>query len=112
MVYVIKYTVDIYCLCKNLSETAQEHLLFKLPPVSLKQIEKFLQYCRKFLLFKIPDSRAKKVGRKPTPSGSENVRIPGGRPEGVGGWSGLELTDTLIVFQLSLLFVCSVNQNR
>ena len=44
MVHVIKDTVDIYCFCKNWYETAQEHLLFKLPPVSLKQIEKFLRF--------------------------------------------------------------------
>ena len=30
--------------------------------------------------------------RKPNPRGNKNVRILGGRP---GGWSGLELTDTL-----------------
>ena len=34
-----------------------------------------------------------KIGeRKPDPRGNQNMRIPGGRP---GGWSGLELTDTL-----------------
>ena len=44
MVYVIKDTVDIYCFCKNWYKTAQEHLLFKLPPISLKQVERFLQF--------------------------------------------------------------------
>ena len=44
MAEIIKDTVDIYCFCKNWYETAQEHMLmlFKLPPVSLNQIEKFL----------------------------------------------------------------------
>ena len=42
MVNVIKDTVDIYWFCKSWHETAQEHPLFKLPPVSMKQIEKFL----------------------------------------------------------------------
>ena len=42
MVNLIKDTVDIYWFCKSRHETAQEHPLFKLPPVSLKQIEKHL----------------------------------------------------------------------
>ena len=35
--------------------------------------------------------------RKPDPRGNQNVRIPGGRPE---GWSGSELTDTLALRQV------------
>ena len=46
----------------------------------------------KISLIQNPKPRAKKGGRKPDPPSSENVQIPGGRP---GGWSGLELTDTL-----------------
>ena len=44
MVQLSKDTVDIYCFCKNLHEAAQEHLLCKLPPISLKQIEQFLHF--------------------------------------------------------------------
>ena len=43
MVCVIKDTAEIYCFCKNWYNTAQEHMLFELPPVSLKQFEKFFQ---------------------------------------------------------------------
>ena len=84
MVYVIKDTVDIYCFCKNWYETAQEHLPFKLPPVSLKQIEKFLHFSFKtvgnFSNSKPRYPREKNVGRKPDPWGSGKVRIPRGRP--------------------------------
>ena len=44
MVYVIEDTADIYCFCKNWYKTAQGNLHFKLPPVSFKQIEKFLYF--------------------------------------------------------------------
>ena len=53
----------------------------------------FFQICGKFLQFKTPNPREKKVGRKRRPLGSEIVRILGGRP-GKGG-SGLKLTDAL-----------------
>ena len=86
MVYVIKDTVDIYCFC-NLYETAQEHLLSKLHPVSLN---KSRSSC---ILLSIgnfsnpkprpPPHRAKKVGLKPDPWA---VRIPGGRPGGGQAW--------------------------
>ena len=71
MVNVAKDTVGIYCFCKSLHETAQEHLLFKLPPVSLKQIEKFLLLSLKTVETLI---------QNPEPPGSENVRILRGRP--------------------------------
>ena len=93
MAYVIKDTVDIYCFCNNWYETAQEHLLFKLPQVSWNKSKSSYIFLSKLLeisLIQNPDPRAKKVGRKPNPRGSENVRIPEARP---GGWSGLELTD-------------------
>ena len=48
----------------------------------------FFQNYRTFTL--ILDPPGKRRGRKPDPWGNWNVRIPGG-----GGWSGLELTDTL-----------------
>ena len=71
----------------------KKHLLFKLPPVSLKQIEKFLHFS------------IKTVGNfsnsKPRPPGQRNLgenRTPGAvrtcRSQGV------ELTDTLAVFTL------------
>ena len=50
---------------------------------------------KKISLIQNPDPRAKKVGRKSDPPGSENLRIPGGRL-GRGEWSGLDLTDTLL----------------
>ena len=84
MANVIKDTIDMYCFCKSWHETAQEHLIFKLPPVSLKQIEKLLH-----LSLKTVENFSDSKSRTP---GSENVRILGGRP---GWWSGLELTDTL-----------------
>ena len=74
-------------------------MLFKLPPLSLNQIEKFLvayffQNCEKVSPIQNPDPMSKeKVGRKPEPLGNENGRIPRGRLK--GGWSGLKLTDTL-----------------
>ena len=43
----------------------------------------FVQNCGKFIKFKTPDPRAKKVEQKPDPRGSENMRIPGGHPEGM-----------------------------
>ena len=72
VVYVITDTADIYCFCKHWYETAQENMLFKLPPVSLNQIEKslaayFFQNCEKFIRFKILTPRAKKkLGENPT----------------------------------------------
>ena len=61
------------------NDTAQEQLIFKLPLVSLKQFEKFLHISLK-TVENFSDSKpqppwAKKVGRKPDPKGSENVRI-------------------------------------
>ena len=52
----------------------------------------FFQNCRKFLEFKTSTPGQRKLSKNRTP-GSKNVRISGGRQ---GGWSGLELTDTLI----------------
>ena len=46
-----------------------------------------------------PRPPGKKFGLKSDPPGSENVRIPRGRP---GGWSGLELTDTSITHESDL----------
>ena len=104
MVSVDTDTVDIYCFHKNRHETVQEHLPFRLPMVSLKQIETFLHFSfktgRKFFNSKprtpgkesYAKPRAKKVMRNPEPPGSENVRISGVTRG--GGCSGLELTDT------------------
>ena len=78
MVSVVTDTVDIYCFCKNRYETAQEYLPFRLPTVSLKQIEKFLHFSfktgRKYSLIQNLDPPGT---RKPDPPGSENVRISG-----------------------------------
>ena len=75
MVYVIKDTAHIYSFGKKKRhETTQEHLLFKLPPVYLKQIEK-----------------QRKLGENLTPGQWERVN-PRGSP---GGMVRLELTDTL-----------------
>ena len=82
MVNVIKDTVDIYCFYKSWHETAQEHLLFKLPPVSLN-------WEVPALVFKTVEIS---LIQNHEPLGSENVQILGGR---LGWWSGLELTDTL-----------------
>ena len=83
MVYVIKDTVDIYCFCKNWYKTAQEHLLFQAASSFLETNREiptvFFQNSKKFLEFNTPTPRAKKVGRKPDPPGSENERIPVGR---------------------------------
>ena len=96
MVYVIKDTVHIYCFCQRCYETAQEHLLLKLPPVSLKQIEKFLHFSFKTVeIFSYSKPRApgqRKLGESPTPGAVRTCESPGGRRR---GWSGLELTDTL-----------------
>ena len=94
MVYLSKDTVDIYCffLAKIDMKRRNEHLLCKMTPVSLKQIEKFLHF---FSVESFSDPKPHPLGKdswaKTRPPGSTNVRIPGGRP-GVG-WSGLELTD-------------------
>ena len=60
----------------------------------------FFQNCRKFLQLKTPTLRAKKVGRKPDPRVAGTCKSPGVARE--GGWSGLELTDTLMLFLISL----------
>ena len=98
MVYVIKGTVTIYCFCKNRYETAQEHLLFKLPPVSLKQIEKFLHFSFKtvehFSNSKPRPPGQRKLGENPALRAVRTCESPRVAP---GGWSGLELTDTLVI---------------
>ena len=94
MAYFIKDGEDIYCFCKNCYETAKEYLLFKLPPVSLKQIERFLHFSFKTaenFTDSNPHPSGKESWAKTRPPGSENLRIPRGRQ---GGWSGLKLTDT------------------
>ena len=82
MVYVIKDTVGIYCFCNNCYQTAQEHLLFKLSPVSFKQNEKFdpaffFQNCRKFVYFKTPSPGQRKLGENPTPRAVRTCESPG-----------------------------------
>ena len=95
-VYVIKDTVDIHCFCRNWYETAQELLLFKLPPVSLKQIEKLLHFSFR-IIENFSNSKPRTPGWeswakiRPPPQQWERAN-PRGSPE--GGWSGLELTDT------------------
>ena len=83
-VCVIKDIVDICCFCKNWYETAQEHLLFTLPPVSFKQIEKFLHFSFR-TVENFPNSRPQPPGQRKLgetrPLGSEKMRISGGRPE-------------------------------
>ena len=61
-----------------------------MPPVSF---EKLLHFSFK--------SVENSLIQNPEPLGSENVRIPGVRP---GGWSGLELIDTLHAHQIVYLF--------
>ena len=69
--------------------TAQEHLLFKLSSVSLKQIEKFLHFSFKsvenFSNSKSRPPQAKKAGRKLDPSGSETCESLGIAWERGGG---------------------------
>ena len=97
MVYVVKDTVDIYCFGKNWYETAQEQLLFNLQSVFFKANREvpafFFQNCTKFSNSKPRPLGKESWAKSDPPAGSENVRIPGGRPE--GGWSDLESTDTL-----------------
>ena len=83
MIYVIKDTVDIYCFCKKWYETAQEHLLFKLPQVSLKKIEKFLHFSFRTVESFYNTKPPRKFGENPI-SGSENVWILGGCQAGDG----------------------------
>ena len=73
-------------------------MFFKLPPVSLNQIETFLaayffQNCEKFIRFKILTPRAKKkLGENPTTGA---VRMGESRGSPGERMVGLELTDTL-----------------
>ena len=94
MAYVIRDTVDIYCFCKRWYVTAQEHLPFKLPTVSLKQIEKFPHFSFKtledFSHSKLRPPGQRKLSENPSPGQRERAN-PGGS---TGGWSDLELTDT------------------
>ena len=85
MVNVIKDTVDIYWFFKSWHETAQQHPLFNASSFieTNREVPALVfEKCRKFLI------------QNPEPSGSENVRILGGRPR---WWSGLQLTDTLLI---------------
>ena len=76
MVNVIKDTVGIYCFCKSWHETAQEHLLFKLPPVSLKQIKKFLHLSLKTVEnFSDSKSRTPRQWERVNPQGSSGVMV-------------------------------------
>ena len=96
MVHVIKDTADIYRFLQKLIRNSTRTPAFHAASVSSKQIEKFLRFSFKTVkisLIQNPDPRANKVGRKPDPPGSENMRFPGARSGG-GEWSGLELTDT------------------
>ena len=94
MVCVIKDTADIYCFCKNWYDSAQEHLLFKLPPVSLKPIKKFLHFSFKtaenFSNSKPRPPGRRKLDENPT---SKAARTCESRGSPGGGWSGLDLTD-------------------
>ena len=84
--------MNIHCFSKNSHETAQEHQLFKLPPVSLKQIEKFLHFSFK-TVENLSDSLPRPSGKEswaktppPTP-GSGNARIPWGRQGDGEAWN-------------------------
>ena len=74
--HVIKDTVDIYCFAKIDVKQHKDTCSVKLPPISLKRIEKFSQFS-----FKTLENFS---NSKPQPPGSENVRIPGCRPGGRG----------------------------
>ena len=80
-VYVIKDTVDIYYFCKNCDETAQEHLLFKLPSVSFnREVPAF--FFQNWKISPIPNRNppppgAKKIGRKPDPQAVGKCESPG-----------------------------------
>ena len=81
MVYFIKDTVDIYGFCKNWYETAQEHLLFKPPLVSFKQIEKFLHFSFK-TVENLSNSKPQPPGQRklvenPTPWAVRTCESPG-----------------------------------
>ena len=71
----------------DMKQPAQEHLFFKLPLVSLKQIEKFLQFSFKtvenFSNSK-PQHGERKLGENSTPRAVRTCDSPGGRPEGGG----------------------------
>ena len=70
MVYVIKDTVDIYYFCKNWYDLAQVHLLFKLPPISLKQITEMLVVLKqRIFLGKGVQEKAFKTGNLPAKKG-------------------------------------------
>ena len=88
MVYVIKDTVDIYYFCKNWYESAQEHLLSKLPPVSSKQVDKFLHFSfktvEKFSNTK-PDTLGKESWAETRPTGQWERANPPGSLGGGGG---------------------------
>ena len=76
MVYVIKDTIDIYCFCKSWHETAQEDLLFKLLPVFLKEIEKFLHLSLKTVEnFADSKSRLPRQWERANPQGSPGVML-------------------------------------
>ena len=82
VVYVIKDTIDIHCFCKHWYETAQENLLFKLPLVSLNQVEKFLHISfRNVENFSDSKSRPhgqrKLMGENPTPGAVRMSKSPG-----------------------------------
>ena len=88
--YVIKDAVDMHCFCRNWYETAQEYLLFKLPPISLKQIEKFLHFSfRTMENFSNSKSRPSRLA-KTRPSEQWERANPRGRPRGDGqDWNWL-----------------------
>ena len=64
-----------------------------LPPVSLKQIEKFLHFSFKtvktFFQFETPTPRAKTVGRKPNSGVVRTCESRGGRPGNGQAWNWL-----------------------
>ena len=78
---------------QNCHETVQEHLLFQLPPVFLKQIEKFMHFSfetvENFSNSKPPFPGQRKLGKNPNPQAVRTCESEGGGGGG-GGESGLE----------------------
>ena len=104
-----------------MTEMAENRLIIKDTKIDMKQNRdtrgffetnrelKFLHFSFKtvenFSNLKPRTPRAKEVGRKPDPPGSENVRISWGRPGvGVGIHNSFSVSNTILLFTASKLF--------
>ena len=77
----LRYNKHLMFFFLNWYETAQEHLPFKVPPVSLKQIEKFLRSSFKtvenFSNSKPRPPGQRTLGENPTPRAAGMCKSPG-----------------------------------